>query len=45
MKKKTFLQRRTAKVIEMKGVVKLVKVDEMYNVLKSIVINVSSKQV
>ena len=45
MKKKTLLQRRTTKAIEMKGIVTLVKVDEMYNVLKSIVINVSSKQV
>ena len=45
MKKKTLLQWRTTKVIEMKGIVTLVKVDEMYNVLKSIVINVSSIQV
>ena len=33
---KTLLQWRTTKVIEMKGIVILVRVDEMYNNLKSV---------
>ena len=34
-KKKTLLQWRTTKVVEMKGFVILVKVNEMYNILKN----------
>ena len=39
-KKKTLLQWRTTKAIEMKGIVILVKVDEMYNILKSLLATV-----
>ena len=35
---KELLQWRTAKVAEMKGIVILVKVDEMYNILKSLLV-------
>ena len=38
--KKALLQWRTTKVIEMKGTVILVKVDEMYNILKSVLATV-----
>ena len=34
---KTLLQLRTTKIIEMKGII-LVKVDEMYNILKSVLV-------
>ena len=34
--KKTLLQWRTIKVIEMKGIVILVKAHEMYNILKGV---------
>ena len=40
---KTMLQWRTTKVIKMKGIVILVKVNEMYNILKKAVINVLLK--
>ena len=36
----TLLQCRTTKVIEMKGIVILVKLDEMYNILKSVLATV-----
>ena len=39
-KKKTFLQWRTTKVAEMKGIVILLKVHEMYNILKSVLATV-----
>ena len=38
---KTFLQWRTTKVIEMKGIVILVKVDDIYNILKSVLATVT----
>ena len=34
---KALLQLRTTKIIEMKGII-LVKVDEMYNILKSVLV-------
>ena len=37
---KTLLQWRTTKIIEKKGIVILVKVDEMYNILKSVLATV-----
>ena len=40
---KTMLQWRTTKVIKMKGIIILVKVNEMYNILKKAVINVLLK--
>ena len=39
-KKKSLPQWRTAKVVEMKVIVILVKVDEMYNILKSVLATV-----
>ena len=39
-KKKTLLQWRTTKVAEMKRIVILMKVDEMYNILKSVLATV-----
>ena len=37
---KTLLQWRTTKVVEMKVIVILVKLDEMYNILKSVLATV-----
>ena len=39
-KKKALLHWRTTKVVEMKGIVVLVKVDETYNILKSVLATV-----
>ena len=39
-KKKTLLQQRTTKVIEIKRIVILVKEDDIYNILKSVLATV-----
>ena len=40
MKKNTLLQWRTTKVIELKGIVILMKIDEIYNIFKSVLATV-----